>query len=100
MVAFFDFLPLISKCIIAYKRLQGDVPVYINNLLKLNSDIHNRQTGYCNFNLASPRYNHETEGGRTFTIKTCKTWNSLSLPVRQRDSVDSLKKALWNELFF
>lgn len=27
---------LISKRIIAYKRLQGDVPVYLNNLLKLN----------------------------------------------------------------
>ena len=25
---------LISKCIIAYKRLQGDIPVYLNNLLK------------------------------------------------------------------
>ena len=30
---------LISKCIIAYKRLQGDVPVYLNNLLKLNNNI-------------------------------------------------------------
>ena len=33
---------LISKCIIAYKRLQGDVPVYLNNLLKLKSNIHSR----------------------------------------------------------
>ena len=83
---------LISKCIIAYKWLQSDVPVYLNNLLKLNSNIHSRQTRYCNFNLISPRYNRETEGGRTFTVATCKAWNSLSLPVRQRDSVDSLKK--------
>ena len=90
---------LISKCIIAYKRLQGDVPVYLNDLLKLNSNIHSRQTRYCNFNLTSPRYNRETEGGRTFTVTTCKAWNSLSLPVRQRDSADSLKKALWNEFF-
>ena len=57
-------------------------------------------TTQCNFNLTSPRYNRETEGGRTFIITTCKTWNSLSLPVRQRDSVDSLKKVLWNDLFF
>ena len=26
-----------------------------------------------------------------------KAWNSLPLPLRQRDSVDSFKKALWNE---
>ncbi|CAH3194729.1 unnamed protein product, partial [Porites evermanni] len=61
---------LVSKCIVAYKRLQGDVPVYLNDLLKLN------------------------KGGRTFTVTTCKAWNSLSLPARQRDSVDSFKKAL------
>ena len=83
-----------SKRIIADKRLQGDVPVYRNDLLKLNSNIHSRQTRYCNFNLTSPRYNRETEGGRTFTVTTCKAWNSLSLPVRQRDSVDSLKKSI------
>jgi len=61
----------------------------LNDLLKLNSNIH----------ITSQRYNHETEGGKTFTVTTCKAWNSLSLPVRQRDSVDSLKKALWNEFF-
>ena len=66
---------------------------------KLNSNIHSRQTRYCNFNLTYPRYNRETERGRTFTVTTCKAWNSLSFPVRQRDSVDSLKKALWNEFF-
>ena len=89
---------LICKCIIAYKRLQGDVPVYLNSLLKFNSNIHSRQTRYCNFNLTSPRYNRGTEGGRSFTVTTCKAWNSLCLPVRQRDSVDSFKKkALWNE---
>ena len=40
---------------VAYKRLQGDVPVYLNNVLKLSSSIHNRQTRYCNFILTSPR---------------------------------------------
>ncbi|CAH3118588.1 unnamed protein product, partial [Porites lobata] len=68
---------LISKCVIAYKRLKGDVL----------------------FGLTSPRYNREREGGTTFTVTTCKAWNSLSLPARQRDSVDSFKKALWNEFF-
>ena len=85
---------LISKCLIAI----SDVHVYLSNLLKLNSNIHSRQTKYRNFNPTSPRYNRETEGGRSFTITTCKkAWNSL--PLRQRDSVDSFKKALWNEFF-
>ena len=38
---------LISKCIIARKhRLRGEVPAYLNNLLKLNSNIHSGQTRY------------------------------------------------------
>ena len=89
---------LISKCVIASNRLLGDVPVYLNDLLKLNSNIHSRQTRYCSFNLTSPRYNRETEGGRTFTVTTSKAWNSLPLPVRQKDSVDSLKEALWHSI--
>ena len=89
----------INPCLIAYKGLRGDVPAYLNNLLKLNSNIHSRQTRYCNFNLTSPRNNRQTEGGRTFTSTTCKAWNSLPLSSRQRDSVNSFKEALWNEFF-
>ena len=63
---------LISKCIIAYKRLQGDVPVYRNDLLIFNSNIHSRKTRYCNFNLTSPRYNRKTEGGRTLPSQLAK----------------------------
>ena len=84
---------LISKCIIAYKPLQGDVPAYLNDLLKLNNNIRSRQTRYCNFNLTSLRYNRKTEGGRTLTVTTCKAWNSCSLPVRQRDSMNFLNNS-------
>ena len=51
-----------SKCIIAYKRLQDNIAAY------LNSNIHSRQTRFCNFNVTSPRYNRQTKGGRTFTV--------------------------------
>ena len=39
----FYYDALISKCIIAYRRLQDDVSVYLDNLLKLNSNIHKLQ---------------------------------------------------------
>ena len=78
------------------KRLQSDVPAYLSNLLKLNSNIYSRQNRYCNFNLTSPRYNRQTKGGRTFTITTCTAWNSLPLSLRKRDS---FKQTLWNEFF-
>lgn len=39
---------LISKCIIARKHgLRGEVPAYLNNLVKLNGNIHSGQTRYC-----------------------------------------------------
>ena len=89
----------INPCLIAYKGLRGDVPAYLNNLLKLNSNIHSRQTRYCKINLTSPRYNRQTERGRRNTITTCKAWKSLPLSLRRRDSVKSFKQALWNEFF-
>ena len=86
---------LISKCLIAI----SDIHVYLNNLLKLNSNIHSRQTKYCNFNLKSPRIIAKQKEEELLPSQLAKAWNSLPLPLRQKDSVDSFKKALWNEFF-
>ena len=64
--------------------LISDVHVYVHNLLKLNSNIHSRQTKYCNFNPTSPRYNRETEGGRTFTITTCKSMEQFTFAFKTK----------------
>ena len=55
----------INPCLIVYKQLQGDVPVYLNNLVKLKSNVHSRQTRYCNFNLTTLKgeeeYDHDMQ---------------------------------------
>ena len=66
----------IAKCCIIYKRLQEHVPAYLKSLLKPSCETHSRQTRYANFNLACPIVKRQKEGGTTFTVTTCKLWNS------------------------
>ena len=62
----------IAKCCLAYKRIKNKVPAYIEDSLKLNSDRHTRATRYSNNNFIFPRYNRETQGGKTYAVTTCK----------------------------
>ena len=38
----------INQCALIYKRAQGNIPNYLNKLLVINSNIHARNTRYCN----------------------------------------------------
>ena len=89
----------IAKCCIIYKRLQGHVPTYLKSLLKLSCETHSRQTRYANFHLACPIVKRQKEGGRTFTVSTCKLWNSLPLRTRKLATLSSFKKSLWKNIF-
>ena len=44
----------ISRCSIAFKRIEGTTPDYINSILKTNSEIHNRSTRFANLNFHCP----------------------------------------------
>ena len=82
----------IAKCCIIYKRLQGHVPTHLKSLLKLFCETHSRQTRYVNFNLACPIVKRQKEGGRTFTVTTCKLWNSLPLMTARKLATLSSKQ--------
>ena len=41
----------------------------------------------------------ELEGGRTFTVTTCKLWNSLPLTIRKLTTLSSFKKSFWKNIF-
>ena len=58
--------------ILVYKRINRLTTSYINDLLIRNCDVHNRNTRYSKLNLNCPRYKRESEGGRTFTVKTIR----------------------------
>ena len=48
---------------------------------------HSKKTFYC------PRYNRETEGGRTFIAKAVKLWNSLPDKLKDCPNVKSFMRA-------
>ena len=70
----FNWIPFfieayISRCSIAFKRIDGKTPDCINSILKTNSEIHNRSTRFANLNFHCPVLKKNTEGGRTLACE-------------------------------
>ena len=86
------------RCSLLLKRILGMTPVYLKQMLKLNSDTHNRSTRFSNLNFNCPRYKNETEGGRTFTVRSIKEWNNLDKDLKELKSAKALKKKVINNL--
>ena len=55
-----------------YKRLEGTTPDYINSISKTNSEIHDSSTRFLNLNFHCPSFKKNTEGGRTFSMRTIR----------------------------
>ena len=88
----------ISRCSIAFKRIESTTPDYINSIFKTNSDIHNRSTRFANLNFHCPVFKKNREGGRTFSVRTIRNWNELSKDVKKLKNVKSFKKKLYTNL--
>ena len=93
-IPFFFIEAYISRCSIASKRIEGTTPDYINSILKTNSEIHNRSTRFANLNFHCPVFKKNTEGGRTFSVRTIGNWNKMSMDVKKVKNVKSFKKKL------
>lgn len=92
----------INRHCILFKRVYGNLPEYMDDILIRNSDIHKRSTRYNEINFICPKYKLETEAGRSFTVTSIKEWNSLPIDVRKLSTVKSfksflIKKALENQ---
>ena len=84
----------IKRCLMAYKRITGTCPTYLDELLELNNSQHSRNTRGANLTILPRRYIREKEGGRTFSATTSRCWNHLPLKLRACQSVYTLKNAL------
>jgi len=49
--------------------------------------------------LSCPKYKKETEGGRTFTVRSIKEWNTLPIDIKQSETTKTFKKKLFSEVF-
>ena len=54
------------------------------DLLKFNADLHTRAGRYTKLNLACPRFNRETEGGKTFSVSATRLWNQLPINLKKK----------------
>lgn len=82
----------IAKCCVAYKRIKGRVPLYIEDYLGINSQQHSCVTRCSNINFICPKSNRLTEVVKTFVAATCQLWNGLSLDLRNALSLVSFFK--------
>ena len=88
----------INRRSIASKRLEGTTPAYINSTSKTNSEIHQRSTRFANLNFQCPVFKKNTEGGRTFSARTIRNWNELSVDEKKVKNVKSFKMKLYMNL--
>ena len=79
---FYDEVKLIESTLV-FKRLQGSCPAYMYDLLKFNADLHTRTGRYIKLNLTCPRFNRETEGGKTFSVSATRLWNQLPINLKK-----------------
>ena len=86
----------VNKCSLVLKRLQGSCPGYMYDLLKCNADLHARSGRYSALNLVCPRYNRESDGGRTFSVSAIRFWNSLPTNLKKGISVTLFRKATYS----
>ncbi len=56
-------------------------------LLSCNSQRYFRTARCCNLNVICPKYNRETEGGKTFRVTCIKLWNMLPLHIKREQSI-------------
>ena len=80
---FYDEVKFIESTLV-FKRWQGSCPAYMYDLLKFNADLPTRTGRYNKLNLACPRFNRETEGGRSLSVFATRLWNQLPINLKKR----------------
>ena len=73
---FYDEVKLNKSTLVL--NLVLNCPAYMSDLFKFIANLHRKTGRYSKLNLACPRFNRETEGGRTFL------WNQLPINLRQQ----------------
>ena len=79
-------------------QLQGQVPEYLETKLIRTSDVSTTATRHPRKAILCPRYNRESEGGRTFIAKAVKLWNSLPDKLKDCPNVKSFMKVYKSQL--
>ena len=88
----------VNRSLMVYKRLSGDCPSYMSQMLIRNADISERPSRHGLLNLVCPRFKRESEGGRSFTVSTTRLWNMIPSNIRSKPSLASFKKTMFDHI--
>ena len=95
----FDFILFhearINKLILVYKRIFGECPPYLTQILVRNVDVNGRSSRHGHLNLICPLLKRETEGGRSFSVSTSRLWNMLPTHIKNQSTLTSVKKSIF-----
>ena len=89
----------IDKCSVIHKRINGTLPIHLNDRIIINNNRHARNTRYANTNIVCPKYRRETEGRQTFSVYAAKLWNSVPLDIRKADLLPCFKNNMISRVF-
>ena len=87
----------IRKAVVCYNHVNENCPQYMNNLLRTNSEFHNRTTRYSNFLIKLPVIKRKKEGGRSFSVVAGQIWNALPISLRKAPSLKTFKSDISNK---
>ena len=86
----------VNRSLMVYKRLSGDCPSYMSQMLIRNADISETPSRHGLLNLVCPRFKRESEGGRSFIVSTTRLWNMIPSNIRNKPSLASFKKTMFD----
>ena len=84
----------VNRLLMVYKRLSGDCPAYMSQMLTRNADVNERPSRHGLINPVCPQFKRESEGGRSFTVSTTRLWNMIPRDTRSKPTLASFKKTM------
>ena len=88
----FDDELKLNTCCMVLKIINGLAPDYLIEKFTKVSDISVRSSRYGTVTFVCPKYNRETEGGKSFTVTAIKLWNSIPTNIRLSSNFNIFKR--------
>ena len=88
----FDDELKLNTCCMVFKIINGLAPDYLIEKFTKVSDISVRSSRYGTVTFVCPKYNRETEGGKSFTVTAIKLWNSIPTNIRLSSNFNIFKR--------
>ena len=86
----------IIACYRVYPEKNQPLRPFEKEIFSYSMNTSTRTSRYGDITIRYPRYNRDTEGGKTFLVTTAKLWNSLPIKIRSSTSIKAFKQNYCN----